>query len=64
MKIQIWRRKNKEKEKYNLYIRYRLSQIKAKVVSLKLWEWVSPKNISQKELDLVTSKNFNNLFFS
>ena len=49
MKIQIWRRKNKEKEKYNLYIRYRLSQIKAKVESLKLWEWVSPKNISQKE---------------
>ena len=34
MKIQIWRRKNKEKEKYNLYIRYRLSQIKAKVESL------------------------------
>ena len=52
MKIQIWRRKNKEKEKYNLYIRYRLSQIKAKVESLKLWEWVSPKNISQKEHNL------------
>ena len=52
MKIQIWRRKNKEKEKYNLYIRYRLSQIKAKVESLKLWEWISPKNISQKEHNL------------
>ena len=52
MKIQIWRRKNKEKEKYNLYIRYRLSQIKAKVESLKLWEWVAPKNISQKEHNL------------
>ena len=52
MKIQIWGRKNKEKEKYNLYIRYRLSQIKAKVESLKLWEWVSPKNISQKEHNL------------
>jgi len=52
MKIQIWRRKNKEKEKYNLYIRYRLSQIKAKVESLKLWEWVAPKNISQKNHNL------------
>ena len=52
MKIQIWRRKNKEKEKYNLYIRYRLSQIKAKVESLKLWEWISPKNISQKDHNL------------
>jgi len=52
MKIQIWRRKNKEKVKYNLYIRYRLSQIKAKVESLKLWEWISPKNISQKEHNL------------
>jgi len=52
MKIQIWRRKNREKEKYNLYIRYRLSQIKAKVESLKLWEWISPKNISQKEHNL------------
>ena len=52
MKIQIWRRKNKEKEKYNLYIRYRLSQIKAKVESLKLWEWISPKNINQTEHNL------------
>ena len=52
MKIQIWRRKNKEKEKYNLYIRYRLSQIKAKVESLKLWEWISAKNISQKNHNL------------
>ena len=52
MKIQIWRRKNKEKEKYNLYIRYRLSQIKAKVESLKLWEWISPRNISQKDHNL------------
>ena len=52
MKIQIWRRKNKGKEKYNLYIRYRLSQIKAKVESLKLWEWISPKNINQQEHNL------------
>ena len=52
MKIQLWRRKNKKKEKYNLYIRYRLSQIKAKVESLKLWEWISPKKISQKEHNL------------
>ena len=52
MKIQIWRRKNKGKEKYNLYIRYRLSQIKAKVESLKLWEWISAKNISQKNHNL------------
>ena len=52
MKIQIWRRNNNEQEKYHLYIRYRLSQIKAKVESLKLWEWVSPKNISQKEHNL------------
>ena len=58
MKIQIWRRKNKEKEKYNLYIRYRLSQIKAKVESLKLWEWISPKNIRQKEHNLNVKRGY------
>lgn len=47
MKIQIWRRKNIKKEKNSLYIRYRLNQNKAKVESLKLWEWIKPKNTNQ-----------------
>ena len=41
MKIQLWRRRNKENTKYNLYLRYRIGQNKAKVQSLKLWEWIS-----------------------
>ena len=40
MKIQIWRRRNKANTKYNLYLRYRINQNKAKVESLKLWEWI------------------------
>ena len=43
MKIQLWKRKNYSKDRYNLYIRYRISQNKAKVESLNLWEWISPK---------------------
>ena len=43
MKIQLWKRKNYSKNRYNLYIRYRISQNKAKVESLNLWEWISPK---------------------
>ena len=40
MQIQIWRRRNKANTKYNLYLRYRINQNKAKVESLKLWEWI------------------------
>ena len=43
MKIQLWKRKNYSKNRYNLYIRYRINQNKAKVESLNLWEWISPK---------------------
>jgi integrase len=42
MQIQLWRRKNKEETKHNLYIRYRVNQNRAKVETLKLWEWVNP----------------------
>ncbi len=48
MKIQLWKRKNYNNTKYNLYIRYRVSQNKAKVESLKLWEWISPNNDIEK----------------
>ena len=44
MKIQLWRRKNYDKTKHNLYVRYRISQDKAKVESLNLWEWINPKS--------------------
>ena len=44
MKIQLWKRKNYNKSKYNIYLRYRISQNKAKVESLNLWEWIKPKN--------------------
>ena len=40
MQIQIWRRRNKANTKHNLYLRYRINQNKAKVESLKLWEWI------------------------
>jgi len=43
LKIQLWKRKSYSQNKYNLYIRYRINQNKAKVESLNLWEWVSPK---------------------
>ncbi len=49
MKIQIWRRKNYTQNKYNLYIRYRVNQNKAKVESLKLWEWISPNSDIEKK---------------
>ena len=42
MQIQLWRRKNKEETKHNLYIRYRVNQNRAKVETLKLWEWINP----------------------
>ena len=48
MVIQLWKRKNYNKTKYNLYLRYRANQNKAKVESLKLWEWINPKNDIQK----------------
>ena len=44
LKIQLWKRKNYNKSKYNIYLRYRISQNKAKVESLNLWEWIKPKN--------------------
>ena len=49
MKIQLWRRKNYNKSKYNIYLRYRISQNKAKVESLNLWEWIKPKNKIETE---------------
>ena len=49
MKIQLWKRKNYTKNKYNLYIRYRVNQNKAKVESLGLWEWILPGNNIEKE---------------
>ena len=49
MKIQLWKRKNYTKNKYNLYIRYRVNQNKAKVESLGLWEWIQPGNNIEKE---------------
>ena len=48
MVIQLWKRKNYNKTKYNLYLRYRANQNKAKVESLKLWEWIKPQNDIQK----------------
>ena len=48
MVIQLWKRKNYNKTKYNLYLRYRANQNKAKVESLKLWEWINPQNDIQK----------------
>jgi hypothetical protein len=49
LKIQLWKRKNYSQKKNNLYLRYRINQNKAKVESLKLWEWVIPKNEIEKE---------------
>tara|TARA_Y100000590_G_scaffold332868_1_gene378487 strand:- start:707 stop:1864 length:1158 start_codon:yes stop_codon:yes gene_type:complete len=49
LKIQLWRRKNYNKSKYNIYLRYRISQNKAKVESLNLWEWIKPKNKIETE---------------
>ena len=49
MKIQIWKRRNKDNTKYNLYLRYRINQNKAKVESMKLWEWIKPSNNIQVE---------------
>ena len=49
MKIQIWKRRNKDNTKYNLYLRYRINQNKAKVESMKLWEWIKPINNIQVE---------------
>ena len=49
MKIQLWKRKNPKQDKNNIYLRFRINQNKAKVESLKLWEWVLPKNKIEKE---------------
>ena len=49
MKIQIWKRRNQDNTKYNLYLRYRINQNKAKVESMKLWEWIKPSNNIQEE---------------
>lgn len=61
MKIQIWRRRDIKKEKNNLYIRYRLSQNKAKVESLKLWEWIRPKNTNQIEHNNNVKRAYNEI---
>ena len=61
MKIQIWRRRNIKKEKNNLYIRYRLSQNKAKVESLKLWEWIRPINTNQIEHNNNVKRAYNEI---
>jgi len=49
MQIQIWKRRNKDNTKYNLYLRYRINQNKAKVESMRLWEWIEPSNKIQDE---------------
>ena len=49
MKIQLWKRKNPKQDKNNIYLRFRINQNKAKVESLKLWEWVLPKNKIEEE---------------
>ena len=49
MKIQIWKRRNKKKNKNYIYIRYRFSQTKAFVESLNLWEWRNPKTKNEKK---------------
>ena len=49
MQIQIWKRRTKDKTKYNLYLRYRINQNKAKVESMRLWEWINPSNKIQEE---------------
>ena len=61
MKIQIWRRRDIKKEKNNLYIRYRLSQNKANVESLKLWEWIRPKNTNQIEHNNNVKRAYNEI---
>ena len=48
-KIQLWKRKNPKQDKNNIYLRFRINQNKAKVESLKLWEWVLPKNKIEEE---------------
>ena len=49
MQIQIWKRRTKDNTKYNLYLRYRINQNKAKVESMRLWEWINPSNKIQEE---------------
>ena len=49
MKIQLWKRKNPKQDKNNIYLRFRINQNKAKVESLKIWEWVLPKNKIEEE---------------
>ena len=61
MKIQIWRRRDIKKEKNNLYIRYRLNQNKAKVESLKLWEWIRPTNTNQTQHNNNVKRAYNEI---
>ena len=49
MQIQIWKRRTKDNTKHNLYLRYRINQNKAKVESMRLWEWINPSNKIQEE---------------
>ena len=49
MQIQIWKRRTKDNTKYNLYLRYRINQNKAKVESMRLWEWINPSSKIQEE---------------
>lgn len=49
MNIQLWKRKNYKKDKYNLYIRFRVNQNSAIVESLNIWEWINPKNQLEKD---------------
>ena len=49
MQVQIWKRRNRDSTKHNLYLRYRINQNKAKVESMKLWEWIEPSNKIQEE---------------
>ena len=49
MQIQIWKRRTKDNTKYNLYLRYRINQNKAKVEAMRLWEWIDPSNKIQEE---------------
>ncbi len=49
MKIQLWKRRNPKQDKNNIYLRFRISQNKAKVESLRLWEWTIPKNKIEQE---------------
>ena len=58
MQIQLWRRRNKENTKHNLYIRYRVNQNRAKVETLKLWEWINPTDNIQTQHNISVKKAY------